>query len=67
MAAEDRGPEIAAVAILFLTLTWMFIILRCYVRTVIIKSFGMDDWFAVASLVEFPSKICPVSLSIDGC
>lgn len=56
MAAEDRGPEIAAVAILFLTLTLISVGLRCYVRTVLIKSFGLDDWFAVASLVGFHSK-----------
>ncbi len=56
MAAEDRGPQIAAVAILFLTLTWIFVGLRCYVRTVMMKSFGMDDWLAVAALV---------SLSVD--
>ncbi|KAE8447375.1 hypothetical protein EG329_010789 [Mollisiaceae sp. DMI_Dod_QoI] len=53
MAAEDRGPQIAAVAILFLTLTWIFVGLRCYVRTVMMKSFGMDDWLAVAALVLF--------------
>jgi hypothetical protein len=52
MAAEDRGPQLAAVAILFLTLAWIFVSLRCYVRIVMIKSFGIDDWLAVASLVS---------------
>jgi hypothetical protein len=50
--AEDRGPQVAAVAILFLTLSWVAVSLRCYVRTVLMKSFGADDWLAVASLVS---------------
>jgi len=58
MAAKDRGPQLAAVAILFLTLTWIFVSLRCYVRTVMMKSFGMDDWLAVASLVSWASSFC---------
>lgn len=50
--AEDRGPQVAAVAILFLALSWVAVSLRCYVRTVIMKSFGADDWLAVTSLVS---------------
>lgn len=53
MAAEDRGPQVAAVAILFLTLSWVAVSLRCYVRTIMMKSFGADDSLAVASLVLF--------------
>lgn len=52
MATKDRGPEVAAVAILFLTLAWIFVTLRCYVRAAMMKSFGMDDWLAVAALVR---------------
>jgi hypothetical protein len=52
MMAEDRGPQVAAVAILFLTLSWVAVSLRCYVRSVMMKSFGTDDWLAVASLVS---------------
>jgi hypothetical protein len=50
--AEDRGPQLAAVAILFLTLSWLAVSLRVYVRTVMMKSFGLDDWLAVAALVS---------------
>ncbi|KAF4628501.1 hypothetical protein G7Y89_g9653 [Cudoniella acicularis] len=53
MAAENRGPQVEAVAILFLTLSWVFVSLRCYVRSVIMKSFGADDWLAAAALVLF--------------
>lgn len=50
--AEDRGPQVAAVAILFLTLSWVAVSLRVYVRTILMKNFGLDDWLAVASLVS---------------
>lgn len=52
MAAEDRGPQVAAVAVLFLTFSWVAVSLRVFVRTAIVKSFGADDWLAVASLVS---------------
>ncbi len=49
---ENRGPELAAVVILFLIVTWLIVSLRCLVRVRILKSFGRDDWFMVASLVS---------------
>ena len=52
MVAENRGPEVAATAILFLTLSWIAVSLRCYVRTIMMKSFGWDDWLSVAALVS---------------
>lgn len=58
--AENRGPQVEGVAILFLFLTWSFVGLRCYVRAVMIKGFGMDDWLAVASLVR--SSRCTVHM-----
>lgn len=63
MAAEDRGPQVAGVAILFLILSWIFVSLRCYVRAVMIKNFGTDDWFAVASLVGFSFRPSPLRLA----
>lgn len=57
MAKENRGPEVEAVAILFLTLAWIFVILRCYVRTILMKSFGTDDWLAIVALVSNFSTI----------
>lgn len=50
--AEDRGPQVAALAILFLTLSCVAVTLRCYVRAIMMKSFGTDDWLSVASLVS---------------
>jgi hypothetical protein len=51
MAAESRGSEVEAVAIGFLVLTWVFVLLRCYVRVFMTKGFGPDDWLAFASQV----------------
>jgi hypothetical protein len=49
---ENRGGQVAAVALLFLVLSWIFVGLRCYVRTAMMKSFGLHDWLAVVSLVS---------------
>jgi hypothetical protein len=51
MAIENRGPQVEAVAITFLALSWVATILRCYVRFFMKKLFMIDDWFAVISLV----------------
>lgn len=51
MATVDHGPEIAAVGIAFLTLSWVAVSLRCYVRIFITRSFGADDWLSITALV----------------
>jgi hypothetical protein len=51
MATEDRGPQVMAVAILFLILTWALTMLRCYVRVSMTRLFRSDDWFALVTLV----------------
>jgi hypothetical protein len=51
MAIENRGPQVEAVAILFLVLSWISVGLRCYVKLFMTKLFKIDDWLAVASLV----------------
>jgi hypothetical protein len=50
--AENRGPEVQGVAILFLVLSWVFVGLRCYVRGFLLRSFGIDDTLCVAALVS---------------
>jgi hypothetical protein len=52
MAENNRGPEAAAVAILFLVTSWLAVMLRVYVRGVMTKSFGMDDYLAIVTLVN---------------
>ena len=51
MAIENRGPQVEAVAITFLTLSWIAVSLRCYARIFITKLFRIDDWLAVIALV----------------
>lgn len=47
----DRGPQVLGTAGLFLALSSLTIILRCYCRGFVVKSFGLDDWFAVVAWV----------------
>jgi len=51
MAIENHGPEIQAVAILFLTLAWISVALRCSVRIFVTQLFRIDDWLALLTLV----------------
>lgn len=50
--AANRAPEVYAVAAVFLALTWLTALLRCYVRGVVAKKFGLEDWLAILSLVS---------------
>jgi hypothetical protein len=51
---EGRGDEILAVAILFFCLTWLTVCLRVYVRAIMLKTWGWDDWTMSATLVCEP-------------
>lgn len=53
MPAENRGPQVSGVAGGFLALSTLAIVLRCYCRAFVVKSFGLDDWSAVAAWVFF--------------
>ena len=67
---EDRGHEILAVAIPFLVLSWVTVGLRVYVRAGMLKSFGMDDWAMVVTLVRLiyiPILLCTRSLFVLHC
>jgi hypothetical protein len=50
---HNRGPELAAVAGLFLGLSWITMISRIWVRLKVTKSLGADDWIMSAALVNF--------------
>lgn len=48
-----------AIAALFFVLTWLTVGLRVYVRGIMLKTWGRDDWAMVATLVRhlaFPSQ-----------
>lgn len=49
---ENRAPQYLGVLYFFLPLCIIAVSLRCYCRLVLVKSFGHDDWFAVAGLVD---------------
>ena len=49
--SENRGPQAGQVAIGFLVSSWITVTLRVYVRGMMIKVFGVDDYLALVSLV----------------
>ncbi|CZR65727.1 related to integral membrane protein pth11 [Phialocephala subalpina] len=51
--SEYNGDQLVAVAALFLSLTYISVLLRCYVRARITKCFQLDDWLMVISQVIF--------------
>lgn len=59
---EDLGPLVHSVAIALLIIVWMAVGLRYYVRIFMVKSFGLDDWFATITLVSPPSCVCNVAI-----
>lgn len=48
---DNRSSGVFGVAVSFLVLTWIVVPLRIYVRAVITKSFGLDDWLLVVTQV----------------
>ncbi|KAF2083835.1 hypothetical protein K490DRAFT_76255 [Saccharata proteae CBS 121410] len=55
---EDRGPQVLAVAVFFFALTWLAVGLRVYVRAILIKSWGTDDWAMALALAMFTCYLC---------
>ncbi|KAK1908997.1 hypothetical protein P3342_011074 [Pyrenophora teres f. teres] len=53
MAVPNRGPELLAVNIAFVTTAILACLLRCYVRIFMVKAFGRDDWLMVIATVFF--------------
>ncbi|KAL7626268.1 hypothetical protein AAE478_003038 [Parahypoxylon ruwenzoriense] len=64
MAADDRGPELAAVTLLFLGLSTVTVTLRCYVRACLLKAFRLEDGLAIATMACFISYTVVVMTSI---
>ncbi|KFY05219.1 hypothetical protein O988_00177 [Pseudogymnoascus sp. VKM F-3808] len=48
-----RGPELLGTVGLFVALSTIAIILRCYTRIFIVKSFGLDDYTAAVAWILF--------------
>ena len=46
-----RGPQLLGAATFLIALSTITIALRAYTRAFVVKSFGLDDWFAVIAWV----------------
>lgn len=49
---NDRSTEVMAVAAVFMAVASVTVILRCYVRLLIVKAFGWDDAVMVIAMVD---------------
>ena len=50
---ESNGGPLVATAIIFMALSWVSVLLRCYVRVHLTKNFQLDDAFMLIS------QVCP--------
>jgi hypothetical protein len=55
---DYNGGELVVVSVTFLALTYMSVLLRCFVRIWITRSFSADDWLMVIAQVH-PSAHVP--------
>lgn len=46
-----RGAQVTGVAVASLSLTWISMVLRFYVRAGMLKFFGKEDWLTLAAVV----------------
>uniref|UniRef100_A0A0B7KDL0 Rhodopsin domain-containing protein n=2 Tax=Bionectria ochroleuca TaxID=29856 RepID=A0A0B7KDL0_BIOOC len=53
MAVENQGGALLAVGACFMTVAWLCVLLRTYVRVYLVKAFGLDDWLIVASVIFY--------------
>ncbi|KAK1976066.1 hypothetical protein LZ30DRAFT_667493 [Colletotrichum cereale] len=60
---ENRGPELLAVNIFFVSTAIVATALRCFVRAGLVRAFGTDDWLMVLASAFFT---CYSSFSIAG-
>lgn len=49
---ENRGPQLLAVDVFFMTMAIVTTLLRCYVRLFLVKTWGKDDWFMLIATVS---------------
>lgn len=60
---ETRGPALLIVELTILPLALIILILRLYVRTMLLKNSGWDDWLMVGAAVR---SFLLFSLSLSG-
>ncbi|KAF7577803.1 hypothetical protein PtrM4_020430 [Pyrenophora tritici-repentis] len=67
MNKADRSSEVFAVATIFFILTWLTVGLRIYVRAILMKAWGKDDSYMVATLLAFTIYLpCQIVAAIHG-
>jgi hypothetical protein len=50
--AFNNAPHILGITGSFFALATITVLLRCYVRTIMLKIFGIDDWVMLLALVS---------------
>ncbi|KAH8897855.1 hypothetical protein GQ53DRAFT_837622 [Thozetella sp. PMI_491] len=58
----NRGPQLLAVDLSFLVTAIIASVLRCYVRTRIVKAWGVDDWLMLTATISF-TLYCACSIT----
>ncbi|KAI0205402.1 hypothetical protein F4808DRAFT_283246 [Astrocystis sublimbata] len=53
VSTDSNGGGLLITAIVTLTIAWLSVALRTYVRTAVTKSFQVDDWVMLAGLANF--------------
>lgn len=53
MTIENRGPQLQAVAISLLVLSVISFAQRAFVRSYMVKAFGIDDWLMLGAMIAF--------------
>ncbi|KAH8179631.1 integral membrane family protein [Sarocladium implicatum] len=53
---EYNGDALLITAAVFLAFSWISVILRVYTRTIVMKSFQLDDWFMFAAQLVFTAS-----------
>ena len=57
MYSENHAVAMRAILLLLIPMSWTAVLIRCYVRISMLKSFGLDDWLTIPALVsrkDFP-------------
>ena len=47
--AEDQGPELKKLTIALCVVSTLFVAVRLFVRSFVVKAIGWDDWLILAS------------------
>lgn len=53
VSTENNGGPLVGTAAAFLALSWVSVLLRTYVRAIMLKGFQADDWFMVIAQINF--------------